>query len=339
MASAEHIRYARYERPDVRPRISRIGKLATPTCPLCGSRETAQAFKENGCSLRNCANCELFFVHPYPEQARQHEVVSSGASTEIEILDCERRYKGEQLYYERHLGSIVEECRNASSMLDVGCGTGCLLENLKSHSGFYTAGIELNTQAAQFARRLSGRPIYEVPFEEFRSDRKFDVITLINVLSHVPSFYGLFRSLRAALRPGGKVILRTSEMSGNVRRWNQVHWGIPDDLHFLGLGTLDFLCKKYGFAVTRHIRTPFEDELFLPSRWQQKGRNRIHNVIKSAGVRTPMALPALKKLYSAALGQRLYISFIVLTALQKEIARPPECDQQASAVRRVAGSH
>ena len=86
---------------------------------------------------------------------------------------------------------------------------------------------------------------------------------MINVLSHIPSFDGMFRSLRAALRPGGKMILRTSEMSARVSRWNQLHWGIPDDLHFLGLSTLDFLCAKYGFTIARHIRMPFEEEFFL----------------------------------------------------------------------------
>jgi SAM-dependent methyltransferase len=241
--------------------------------------------------------------------------VSSGASDQIEILDCERRHLGERLYYERHLTPIVEECRGARSLLDVGCGTGYLLQALSKLPDLYSAGIELNAQAAQFARRVSGRPIYEVPFEEFHSDRKYDVITLINVLSHVPSFDRMFQSMRAVLRPGGKVILRTSEMSRSVSRWNQVHWGIPDDIQFLGLETLDFLCAKYGFTVIRHERTPFEDELFLRSRWGQLGRSTLLNAIKAAGTRIPFALAALKKLYAAVLGKQLFVSFIVLTPL------------------------
>jgi len=298
-------------------------------CSLCGSTATSHAFQDNGCSLRVCAICGLFFVHPYPDADHQHGLVSSESTERIAILDCERRYQGERLYYQRHLPQIMDECRGATSLLDVGCGTGYLLEALRSVPGLYTAGIELNSQAAQLARRVSGRPIYESPIEEFRSERKFDVVTLINVLSHVPSFDGMFHSIRAALRPGGKLILRTSEMRDNVSRWNQVHWGIPDDLHFLGVETLAFLCAKYGFAVTRHIRTPFEDELFLRSRWQQAGRRKLHNLVKSAGIRLPFALAALKRLYTAVLGQRLFVSFIVLTPL----TTPP-----ASAPRSSAGN-
>ena len=294
-----------------------------PVCPLCGFAESRKAFTEGGCTLRVCDICDLFFVHPYPAGESQHRQVMAGENPLIKILDCERRYQGERLFYDRHFPLIAQECEGATSILDIGCGTGHLLEKFSARPGLYCAGIELNPQAAEFARRVSGRRIWEMPIEEFRSERKFDAITLINVFSHVPSFDGLFGSLRCALRPGGKVILRTTEMKRSVSRWNQVHWGIPDDLHFLGLTTLEFLCAKYGFIVTRHIRTPYEDELFCASRWEQMGRSRVQNFIKKAGVRIPLALPALKGIYKAALGERLFMSFIVLTPLEDAQQAPP----------------
>lgn len=284
-------------------------------CPLCGSLETEKAFTENGCTLRVCETCELFFVDPYPTCNVQNKVVASGANPGIGILDCERRHQGERLYYERHFSMIADECEGARTLLDVGCGTGHLLARLASRPGLDRMGIELNEQAAEFARRASGCQILEVPLEEFRGERQFDVITMINVFSHIPTFDGMFRSLRAALRPEGKVILRTSEMTRDVCRWNQFHWGIPDDLHFLGSRTLDFLCAKYGFTVARHILTPCEDEFFDTLRWRQMGRSRTRNLLKSAGVGIPHALPILRQLYRAALGRRLFVSFIVLKPL------------------------
>jgi len=254
----------------------------------------------------------LFFVDPYPTELQQRERVSSATNSQIEILDCARRYSGERLYYDRHFDSIAEECAGAASLLDVGCGTGHLIERLGKTRNLYCAGIELNPQAADFARRVSGCEIFETPIEEFRAGRKFDVITMINLFSHVPAFDAMFAAVRAALRPGGKLILRTSEMAGNVARWNQLHWGIPDDLHFLGLRTLDFICAKYGFSIARHVRTPFEDELFRPSRWRQMGRNPAVNLVKRAGLHLPGFLPAMQRAYAAVLGKRLYVSFIVL---------------------------
>lgn len=323
MASTERVRQSQDA-----DRLQKVGaREPAPSaflCPLCASPETEAAFTDNGCTLRVCNICDLFFVHPYPAGKHQHQQVSSGSNQEIRILDCKRRHHGERLFYDRHFGLIAEECQGASSILDVGCGTGNLLARLEAQPELYCAGIELNPQAARFARSVTGRTIWEIPFEEFRCERKFDVITMINVFSHIPSFDGLFESLRAAIRPGGKIILRTSEMARTVGRWNQVHWGIPDDLHFLGMGTLELLCAKYGFVVARHIRTPFEEELFRRSRWEQMGRSRFCNGIKRAALGIPLALPALKQLYSAALGRQLFVSFIVLMPLPSTPnTRPP----------------
>ncbi|HKV03881.1 MAG TPA: class I SAM-dependent methyltransferase [Candidatus Acidoferrales bacterium] len=310
MASSEQLRRSQFVGESSLTAAASAAALVI--CPLCGAVENETAFTDSGCELRVCRVCELFFVHPYPSGHRQHEQVVNGKNDAIELLNCDRRYAGERLYYDRHFSSIAEECEGAASLLDVGCGTGNLLERMAARPGLYRAGIELNPQAARMARRVAGCEITQAPFEDFQCRRRFDVITMINVLSHIPSFARMFRAFRAALAPGGKVILRTSEMTRNVSRWNQVHWGIPDDLHFLGAGTLDFLCAKYGFSVTRRVRTPYEEELFRHSRWQQMGRSAWLNLAKCAAVRTPGALPALKRLYQAALGQRLFVSFIVL---------------------------
>jgi len=297
---------------------ARRGDLwGVPPCPLCQGRDNAKAFRDNGCELRACGNCGLFFVHPYPLHEARHDEVATGEVPGIDLLDCERRYAGERLYYDRHFALIAEECEGVGSFLDVGCGTGQLLERLGRRDGLYRMGIELNARAASFARRAAGCEIAEVPFEAFETQRKFDAIALINVFSHIPSLDRLFEALRNALAPKGKVILRTSEMSGDVSRWNQLHWGIPDDLHFLGPGTLDFLCKRYAFEVRRHVRVAYEDELFLRSRWQQMGRRMAINLVKRAGVRVPGALEAARLMYRAALGQRLFVSFIVLAPVEE----------------------
>lgn len=302
------------------PAVAHTGaEIATmPACPLCRTHTNHVAFRDNGCALRTCGNCGLFFVNPYPSIARQHQQVSSASHDEIDLLDCAHRHQGERLYYGRHFASIAEECADAKSLLDVGCGTGHLLELLAASRDLNRAGIELNPDAAAFAESVAGCGIFRVPLEEFRSDRRFDVITMVNVFSHIPSFDGMFRSLRELLAPGGKLILRTTEMSARVSRWNQVHWGIPDDLHFMGLQTLEFLCAKYGFAVIRHERVPFEDELFRASRWQQMGRNSLQNAAKRFGMRIPKALSALRRIYASCLGQRLFISFIVLTPIEDQ---------------------
>ena len=293
----------------------------TPLCPLCGSHRNRKAFVENRCELRVCGTCDLFFIHPYPGSGERHREVNAGRVEGIELLDCARRYAGERLYYDRHFDSIAELCEGARSLLDVGCGTGHLLERFSSQREVHRVGIELNAEAARFARNTAECEIVETPFEEFHADSCFDAITMINVFSHLPSLDALFAAVRRTLNRGGKLIFRTSEMSADVSRWNQLHWGIPDDLHFLGLGTIEYLCWKYGFEIVHHTRLPYEEELFLPSRWKQMGRRKAVNALKAAGVRIPGALHTFQAIYRALLGGRLFVSLIAITPRSPRRAR------------------
>jgi hypothetical protein len=63
MSSADRIRAPHVEGPRVSSAdIKAVAK--SPVCPLCGYCETLHAFSDNGCSLRTCSICGLFFVHP-----------------------------------------------------------------------------------------------------------------------------------------------------------------------------------------------------------------------------------------------------------------------------------
>jgi len=268
---------------------------------------------ENGYGLRGCRRCELFFIDPYPTGVERHEKVLDYSYEDVELLDPASSYAGQKLYYERHFPLIAEECREARSVLDVGCGTGNLLERLAVFPHLRRVGIELNRNRAAFARRITGCEIHEMPFEEFTSAERFDVITMVNVLSHIPSFDSLFNATRSLLQPNGKLVLRTSEMSGDAGKWSQLSWGIPDDLHFLGLRTLDFACRKYGFTVSRRIRTIYSDELFRTERMRERGRSVLRNALKLSVAKVPYVLPALKRSYETVIGNKHYLSFIVLT--------------------------
>jgi SAM-dependent methyltransferase len=296
-----------------RIKASELAARPAPACPLCEARDNKRLFTQRGYDLLACQACELLFIDPYPRPDDYQAHEAQYDFEEIKILDPARSYASQVSYYNELFPLISEECKDAKALLDVGSGPGNLLERLSVYPGLYREGIELNTRRAAYARQIAGCPIHEVPVEQFRSDRKYDVITMINVLSHIPSYDTLFKSLHALLQPKGRLILKVSEAKKDVRRWNMPDWEIPDHLHFLGLRTIDFICEKYGFAVAKRLRTPFVDEFFSPRRWKQTGRSNVRNVIKRGVAATPLALPLLRRLYGIFPGDKVFLSFIVLT--------------------------
>jgi len=260
--------------------------------------------------LVSCIKCELFFINPYPKDAHKH--VLNYNYDKLEILDVDKHCLAEIQFLKKYFNMIAQEVRGAKAVLDVGCGTGHLLEQLSIYSNMIRIGIELNQERATVARKISGCKIYQVPIEEFSTNTKFDVIILINVLSHIPSFDKLFSKLRSNLQPNGKVILKVGENKRSIKKTDIFDWGIPDHLHFLGLNTIDFICRKYNFKICKHQRIPLRYDLFSPSRFKTPGRSKVRNVIKQLIVYTPFILPMLARIYDIVKGKRIYSSFIIL---------------------------
>lgn len=288
--------------------------MSHPTCPLCGNQDSEKRFTERQHDLRVCAQCGLWFIDPYPanDEAR-HQTIQDYSFDEMAIADTRKHYAAEVQYYQRYFSLFEAECREATSVLDVGCGTGRLLELLGQNPSLYRAGVELNSARAETARRMAACEIYETPIEEFTSERKFDVITMVNVLSHIPSFDKLFTALRGLLSEHGKFVLKIGEAGPQAQHSDLYDWGIPDHLHFCGLNTLGYISRKYGLPIASHQRTPYAQEFYSRERWTSPGGSAVRNAVKLAVAYTPFALPILAKIYTMKHGDRLFSSFVVFT--------------------------
>ncbi len=284
------------------------------SCPLCGGTENKPRFYERGFQLLACDTCTLLFISPYPTSLTDvHQKVSTYSYDSLHIQDPEKHYAASVQFYRQNFPSIHEEVRAASSVLDVGCGTGHLLELLGRNAGLYRAGVELNAARAEMARRIARCEIFELPVENLATSRRFEAITLIDLWSHIPSVATLLACFRRLLTPHGKIILMTGECSADVKKSALNDWGIPDHLHFMGLEHSSYVCSRYGFRVLRHDRSPLSDSLFTVARWRMSGRSGLRDAVKMVVASTPLALPLLRSTYRAIHGSSIYSSFMVLT--------------------------
>jgi len=284
--------------------------LANATCPLCNSDQHQYCFSERGHDLLECDVCDLFYIHPYPDDVRGR--VAEYDYVDLRLVSPDQHYRSEMVYQQAHFKQLSDALHGARSVLDVGCGTGHLLELLAKDRQLYRAGVELNKDRAAFAKKTAQCEVFQIPIEEFEPQRKFDAIIMTDVLSHIPNFERLFKSVSRLLSPDGRFILRTGEMAKHVRKSDLFDWGIPDHLHFLGLRTLDHICRQFGFRILEHTRAPLSKELFSPTYFRQPGRSKLRNILKAVLLHTPLALNALAAAYDLRSGQRVYSSFIVL---------------------------
>ena len=86
-------------------------------------------------------------------------------------------------------------------MLDIGAAAGFLLKGF-TNNGWTGMGIEPNVKMTEYANNNIGLKVINGTIEDFTSDKQYDLITMIQVISH---FYDINKALTNASKLTKKV--------------------------------------------------------------------------------------------------------------------------------------
>jgi 2-polyprenyl-6-hydroxyphenyl methylase/3-demethylubiquinone-9 3-methyltransferase len=122
--------------------------------------------------------------------------------------------------------TIERHARPGGRVLDIGCGTGFLLERL-AERGFTGVGVDLSPESVEIARaRLAeigaaDRLSAEVGSAYDPPDGPFDLVTVTDVLEHLEDPRACLTAARERLAPGGVVVVSTPNRLSlhGARRW------------------------------------------------------------------------------------------------------------------------
>ena len=116
---------------------------------------------------------------------------------------------------------------NRISVLDIGGGTGWLLDQVKKVDPrvVFTQVVDCSSEAGDYAR-ARGHCYHEGPLESFESDKSFDLILLLNIIEHVEYPVAIMKKVCNLLRPGGFLLLKTPNVDSlDARLFRHRDWG------------------------------------------------------------------------------------------------------------------
>jgi SAM-dependent methyltransferase len=160
----------------------------------------------------------------------------------------------------RILGSLLEYglpvAGGERRVLDVGCGTGANLDELGRFGR--VEGVEAEPAAVEYCRSRGGWNVTqasgdELPFEA----ASFDLVTLLDVIEHVPDDATILAEARRVLRPGGSVLITVPAYT-----WM---WGAQDEIsHHYRRYTAGRLRSSLNAAGLLPERTTYFNTLLFP---------------------------------------------------------------------------
>lgn len=223
-------------------------------CLYCGDTNSQPWATENGYTAVKCKNCGLIYVNPRPTLSLISEAVQTGVHSDVEHgrTAIGNRVASKVNVYKRIIESVFDDLwasKKKVSWLDVGAGYGEVIEAVSrlAPAGSNIVGLEPMKPKAESAR-TRGLTIRQTYLNEV--DEKFDIISLINVFSHIPDFRSFLKDVRKVLTSNGEIFIETGN-TADLKYLHQVpgELDLPDHLVFAGEKHLEGFLKEAGFSI------------------------------------------------------------------------------------------
>jgi 2-polyprenyl-3-methyl-5-hydroxy-6-metoxy-1,4-benzoquinol methylase len=245
---------------------------AAHRCIVCGSAAATAVFHEFGVDVLECGECG----HVYSSWTGGQDYDGYFGADSIDPA-------GQGYWNEQHARMYDAFTRQYLSgrqgrLLDVGCGLGYFVARVAAIPGWEAYGYEISPAAVAYARTHLGLTTVFCGRVEASTlpPASFDVITLWDVIEHIPDPDPLLSYLRTLLTDDGVLCMHTPNAAIQVpkaklkRRLRGVRAGghyleARDHVNLYKMSTLRRVLARNGFRHVRYFHLPPIDSIGLNS--------------------------------------------------------------------------
>lgn len=233
-----------------------------PHCQLCGSSERTLKFQDGPFRVVTCSQCGLTYVTPRLQGEALKAVYDEGywKSTNPKQRGYADYASESALYlktFRRRMRLVSRWLPANGRVLDVGCAAGYFLRIAKEH-GHDVHGVELSQAIAVEAVKALGQDRVHIGTLDdavAAMDHKpasFDLVTMWDVVEHIPEPQPVLRRVRELIKPGGRFLLETQNVASRWARllgprWH--HYKHDEHLYHFDPQTIRRLLADCGFKV------------------------------------------------------------------------------------------
>ncbi|MSR73961.1 MAG: class I SAM-dependent methyltransferase [Planctomycetes bacterium] len=230
-------------------------------CYLCGSDASVILVRDPPFMVRRCRKCGLGYTSPRCRAdclnaVYEHGYFENDTSEAIGYFSYARDADAYVRTFRRKVPIIAAHAAGPL-LLDVGCAAGSFLVAMRE-AGFVPHGLELAPAMVQHAREhYKLEEVHQGTLDAAPwSPSTFHVLTMFDVLEHVPDPIAVLRQAHALLRPEGVLVLQTQDLSSWLPRllgasWH--HFKQIEHIYHFNPRTLRTVLERAGFRI--EVRT------------------------------------------------------------------------------------
>lgn len=286
--------------------------METTSCNWCGS-DRYSVFLDNLASIEfneefrlvKCKKCGLIYLNQRPTKKEIGRYYPPGYWPE----NCNAENTSTYLY------KLVRSYISGGSVLDIGAGTGLLLNWFKKR-GWKVDGVEISPVAGLVAKRKFKINLRIGDFLDVKlPENKFDLITLNHVLEHVYEPRQTINKVAKLVKKGGMVMISCPNIEGIgpylfKNKWYAVD--APRHLYQFNYLTLSRMLERAGFKILKVDYSFYWDNFYalfesfrraFSPRFDKKGGNiyesnnsgakTVQSPVKKAGILVAKALSGI----------------------------------------------
>ena len=219
-------------------------------CPVCGSESFTRLFQKQNEIFVRCESCMLVLINPRP-------IYNQGLST------YDHDYSE---HYAIKSGKKLRRCRRwvnrvrrryglGGRWLDIGCSVGFVVVAAEE-AGFEGYGIDIEPWGLEYGRKnFHLQNLSQGMLEkQHYPDHYFKVISLYDVIEHVPDLNILVAEIKRILTPGGVIDIITPDIShwrvpGLLENWKEIK--PSEHLYYFNQHILSRLLQKHGLKIVK----------------------------------------------------------------------------------------
>ncbi|HEX4128524.1 MAG TPA: class I SAM-dependent methyltransferase [Pirellulales bacterium] len=236
-------------------------------CRACGAATVARwqrAARETHW-LRHCAACDVARTMPEVPADELSDYYGQQYYGPGSLRFAKPLERAVAWFRQRRALGLHRQAGRPGKVLDIGCGRGWTLTNLRA-SGWDVQGVELSREAAEHARQELKLPVATDGFDAHcYPTGEFDLVIVWHVLKHLPYPLKALDEIARFLKPGGMLALAAPNLDGlqaRLTRWSWFHLDLPRHrAHFTAAGLRRELAQR-GLHAVREEHSALEQNVF-----------------------------------------------------------------------------